>query len=102
MTYFVPHESPLYVSSPVQSEYFVQLLLTFIMLYVRTKTPCSCRDIEAQKRGTTFYLVDRRFDMLPSLLSSGEHLLPLMFGVAVLLVLMCTAEDLMVFLSLIE
>jgi len=28
-------------------------------------------DKEAQKRGTTFYLVDRRFDMLPSLLSSG-------------------------------
>ncbi|CAB9510598.1 DIS3-like exonuclease 1 [Seminavis robusta] len=27
-------------------------------------------DLEAQKRGTTFYLVDRRFDMLPSLLSS--------------------------------
>lgn len=30
----------------------------------------SALDIEAQKRGTTFYLVDRRFDMLPSLLSS--------------------------------
>lgn len=29
-------------------------------------------DLEAQKRGTTFYLVDRRFDMLPSLLSSGK------------------------------
>ena len=28
-------------------------------------------DLEAQTRGTTFYLVDRRFDMLPSLLSSG-------------------------------
>jgi DIS3-like exonuclease 1 len=28
-------------------------------------------DKEAQVRGTTFYLVDRRFDMLPSLLSSG-------------------------------
>jgi len=28
-------------------------------------------DIEAQVRGTTFYLVDRRFDMLPSLLSSN-------------------------------
>lgn len=28
-------------------------------------------DHEAQIRGTTFYLVDRRFDMLPSLLSSG-------------------------------
>jgi len=27
-------------------------------------------DKEAQFRGTTFYLVDRRFDMLPSLLSS--------------------------------
>jgi DIS3-like exonuclease 1 len=27
-------------------------------------------DREAQQRGTTFYLVDRRFDMLPSLLSS--------------------------------
>ena len=27
-------------------------------------------DVEAQKRGTTFYLVDRRFDMLPTLLSS--------------------------------
>lgn len=27
-------------------------------------------DKEAQLRGTTFYLVDRRFDMLPSLLSS--------------------------------
>lgn len=29
-------------------------------------------DIEAQIRGTTFYLVDRRFDMLPTLLSSGR------------------------------
>jgi exoribonuclease II len=28
-------------------------------------------DLEAQIRGTTFYLVDRRFDMLPPLLSSG-------------------------------
>jgi len=28
-------------------------------------------DLEAQVRGTTFYLVDRRFDMLPSLLSSN-------------------------------
>ena len=28
-------------------------------------------DKEAQVRGTTFYLVDRRFDMLPSLLSSN-------------------------------
>jgi DIS3-like exonuclease 1 len=28
-------------------------------------------DKEAQKRGTTFYLVDRRFDMLPSVLSSN-------------------------------
>lgn len=27
-------------------------------------------DLEARVRGTTFYLVDRRFDMLPSLLSS--------------------------------
>ena len=32
----------------------------------------SALDVEAQSRGTTFYLVDRRFDMLPSLLSSGE------------------------------
>ena len=31
----------------------------------------SALDKEAQARGTTFYLVDRRFDMLPSLLSSG-------------------------------
>jgi len=30
----------------------------------------SALDKEAQVRGTTFYLVDRRFDMLPSLLSS--------------------------------
>jgi DIS3-like exonuclease 1 len=30
----------------------------------------SSLDKEAQVRGTTFYLVDRRFDMLPSLLSS--------------------------------
>ena len=29
-------------------------------------------DLEAQIRGTTFYLVDRRFDMLPTLLSSGK------------------------------
>lgn len=28
-------------------------------------------DIEAQQRGTTFYLVDRRFDMLPAILSSN-------------------------------
>lgn len=28
-------------------------------------------DREAQERSTTFYLVDRRFDMLPSLLSSN-------------------------------
>lgn len=32
----------------------------------------SALDLEAQKRGTTFYLVDRRFDMLPSLLSAGK------------------------------
>ncbi len=31
----------------------------------------SALDIEASKRGTTFYLVDRRFDMLPPLLSSN-------------------------------
>ena len=31
----------------------------------------SALDKEAAKRGTTFYLVDRRFDMLPSLLSSN-------------------------------
>jgi exoribonuclease R len=31
----------------------------------------SALDREAQVRGTTFYLVDRRFDMLPSLLSSN-------------------------------
>ena len=31
----------------------------------------SALDKEAQLRGTTFYLVDRRFDMLPSLLSSN-------------------------------
>ena len=31
----------------------------------------SALDLEAQVRGTTFYLVDRRFDMLPSLLSSN-------------------------------
>lgn len=30
----------------------------------------SALDLEAQVRGTTFYLVDRRFDMLPSILSS--------------------------------
>lgn len=30
----------------------------------------SALDLEAQARGTTFYLVDRRFDMLPSILSS--------------------------------
>lgn len=33
----------------------------------------SALDKEAQVRGTTFYLVDRRFDMLPSLLSSGKR-----------------------------
>ena len=32
----------------------------------------SALDVEAQIRGTTFYLVDRRFDMLPTLLSSGR------------------------------
>ena len=31
----------------------------------------SALDREAQTRGTTFYLVDRRFDMLPSILSSN-------------------------------
>lgn len=31
----------------------------------------SALDKEAAKRGTTFYLTDRRFDMLPSLLSSN-------------------------------
>jgi exoribonuclease R len=34
----------------------------------------SALDKEAQVRGTTFYLVDRRFDMLPSLLSSGKSI----------------------------
>jgi exoribonuclease II len=33
----------------------------------------SALDTEAQVKATTFYLVDRRFDMLPSLLSSGKH-----------------------------
>ena len=33
----------------------------------------SALDVEAQVRSTTFYLVDRRFDMLPTLLSSGEY-----------------------------
>ena len=32
----------------------------------------SSLDKEAGRRATTFYLVDRRFDMLPSLLSSGK------------------------------
>jgi Exoribonuclease R len=32
----------------------------------------SALDREAARRATTFYLVDRRFDMLPSLLSSGK------------------------------
>jgi hypothetical protein len=35
--------------------------------FVRHRSPL---DLEAQARGTTFYLVDRRFDMLPPLLSS--------------------------------
>jgi exoribonuclease II len=35
----------------------------------------SALDIEASRRATTFYLVDRRFDMLPSLLSSGMFFL---------------------------
>ncbi len=34
----------------------------------------SALDREAAKRATTFYLVDRRFDMLPSLLSSGMYM----------------------------
>ncbi len=34
----------------------------------------SALDKEAQARATTFYLVDRRFDMLPTLLSSGTSL----------------------------
>ena len=33
----------------------------------------SALDKEAARRATTFYLVDRRFDMLPSLLSSGMY-----------------------------
>jgi hypothetical protein len=33
----------------------------------------SALDTEAQVKATTFYLVDRRFDMLPSLLSSGAY-----------------------------
>lgn len=35
----------------------------------------SALDKEAARRATTFYLVDRRFDMLPSLLSSGMYAL---------------------------
>jgi len=35
----------------------------------------SALDIEASRRATRFYLVDRRFDMLPSLLSSGMFFL---------------------------
>ena len=38
-----------------------------VTFFVKHNSPL---DLEAQKRGTTFYLVDRRFDMLPSLLSS--------------------------------
>jgi exosome complex exonuclease DIS3/RRP44 len=38
--------------------------------FLQHKSPL---DLQAQARGTTFYLVDRRFDMLPSLLSSGKR-----------------------------
>jgi DIS3-like exonuclease 1 len=43
-----------------------------VTYFVKHNSPL---DLEAQIRGTTFYLVDRRFDMLPSLLSSGTLLL---------------------------
>ena len=36
-------------------------------------TQGSALDKEAAQRSTTFYLVDRRFDMLPALLSGGEY-----------------------------
>lgn len=39
-----------------------------VSYFVRHNSPL---DLEAQARGTTFYLVDRRFDMLPPLLSSN-------------------------------
>jgi exoribonuclease R len=39
-----------------------------VTYFVRHNSPL---DLEARIRGTTFYLVDRRFDMLPALLSSG-------------------------------
>ena len=40
--------------------------------------PGTCLDNEAKERGTTVYLPDRRFDMLPSVLS--EHLASLVAG----------------------
>jgi len=39
-----------------------------VSFYVKPNTPL---DLEAKKRGTSVYLVDRRIDMLPQLLSSN-------------------------------
>ena len=36
--------------------------------FVKSQTPM---DLEAQRRGTTVYLVDKRIDMLPSLLGTN-------------------------------
>jgi exoribonuclease R len=53
----------------------------------------SALDKEAQVRGTTFYLVDRRFDMLPSLLSSGKSTLLLTFSLTAILLIVLFAHS---------
>lgn len=59
LSYRAPSDSPLFPKDGVH--------IADVTAFV---THNSSLDQEAQKRGTTFYLADRRFDMLPTVLSS--------------------------------
>ena len=49
--------------------YEVGVHIADVSHFVKPETPM---DLEAQRRGTTVYLVDKRIDMLPSLLGTSN------------------------------
>ena len=60
-------DDTMHVKSLPNGDIEVGVHIADVTYFVKHNSPL---DLEAQIRGTTFYLVDRRFDMLPSLLSS--------------------------------
>ena len=62
------YQSALFCSKLILFPFSVGVHIADVTAFVKHN---SALDKEAQVRGTTFYLVDRRFDMLPSLLSSN-------------------------------